>query len=238
MCTVTFVPTADGFIFTSNRDEDPKRAAKKVVKEQRQNHKIYYPQDEKAKGTWIAFSNNNRFACVLNGAFQPHQPKGKYRLSRGKMALAFFDYPNNDVFLDTFDFDGIEAFTLILYHQGDFKEVKWDEKEMHVRDLPLNTSHLWSSCTLYTEEWWLDRSIDFKEFVARNNPNQTEIIDFHAKELPFVHSALEARLESSIPMSQIPLKTTSISSLAKVKKGFDFYFQRTDGTLKVHKSTF
>lgn len=238
MCTVTFVPTPDGFIFTSNRDEDPKRSAKKIVKELRGDHKIYYPQDKKAKGTWIAFSDNDQFACVLNGAFQPHQPKADYRLSRGTMALRYFDYHSIDDFLDGFAFEGIEAFTLILYHQGDFKEVKWDEKEMHVRNLPLNTIHLWSSCTLYTEEWWLDRSISFKEFVARNNPSQADIIDFHVKELPFVHSALEARLGSAIPMSQIPLKTTSVSSLIKVDAGFDFHFHRTDGTIKAHKSTF
>lgn len=238
MCTVTFVPTPKGFVFTSNRDEDPKRAANTIVKDDGQNGYLYYPQDERAKGTWFAFSDNDQFACVLNGAFHPHQPKADYRLSRGTMALRYFDYPSIDDFMDGFAFEGIEAFTLILYHQGDFKEVKWDEKALHVRDLPLDTIHLWSSCTLYTEEWWLDRSIKFKEFVARHNPSQAEIIDFHAKELPFVHSALEARLGNSIPMSQIPLKTTSVSSLTKVDKGFDFYFHRTDGSITAQKSTF
>ena len=35
MCTVTFVPTKEGFVFSSNRDEDPQRAAHNVVEDTR-----------------------------------------------------------------------------------------------------------------------------------------------------------------------------------------------------------
>jgi hypothetical protein len=238
MCTVTFVPTPGGFVFTTNRDEDPVRSANRLVESTLHGQTVYYPQDKTAKGSWIAFSDNNRFVCVLNGAFEPHQRQKSYRLSRGQMALASFDFPSIDAFLDHYAFEGIEAFTLLLYKAGDFREVKWDEKELHVRTLDITSVHLWSSCTLYNKQWWLDRSIGFNEFVSRKQPDQKQIMTYHKKELLFVHSALEARMEASIPLDAIALKTTSISSIKGSQEGFTFHFQRTDGTSTLSASTF
>lgn len=238
MCTVTFVPTASGFVFTSNRDEDPKRAATQLVEERRGDLLVTFPQDAAAKGTWIAFSDKDQFSCILNGAFEPHQRRENYSMSRGAMALAYFDYPTIDAFMDAFNFDGIEPFTLLLYNAGDFCELKWDEAELHVRKLSTKDIHLWSSCTLYTQEWWLDRTLRFKEFVSRQQPDQKGIIDFHANKLPFVPEALQARIDSAKPLTNIPLKTTSVSSIAQNKLGFNFYFQRTDGKLTTRKSTY
>ncbi len=120
MCTVSFVPTAEGFVFTSNRDEDPKRAASQLIEEQRGDLKITFPQDAEAKGTWFAYSDKDQFACVLNGAFEPHQRKDNYLMSRGAMALAYFDYSSINSFTETFNFEVMEPFTLLLYHTGNF----------------------------------------------------------------------------------------------------------------------
>lgn len=238
MCTVTFVPTKTGFVFTSNRDEDPSRAANKIIEDQRGDSKVFFPQDEGASGTWFAYSNNDQFACVLNGAFVPHQRKEHYTMSRGIMALAFFDYESIEEFLTEFNFEGMEPFTLLLYKKGDFKELKWDEEELHVRKLSTKEVHLWSSCTLYTQEWWLDRSVNFKEFVARQQPDQVGIMHYHKTELPFVSEALQARLGSKDALTNLPLKTTSVSSIEQVREGFKFSFHRTDDQVKLSKSTF
>lgn len=237
MCTVTFVPTEEGFVFSSNRDEDPQRAAQNLVEDERGDLKVYFPQDKGASGTWFAYSNADQFACVLNGAFEPHQRKEFYTMSRGIMALAYFDYTTIDEFINTFNFEGMEPFTLILYNKGDFKELKWDEVELHVRSLSVQDIHLWSSATLYNQEWWLDRSVDFKEFVARKQPDQVGIMDYHKTVLPFVPEALQALLGSSSPLTNLPVKTTSVSTLEKTSLGFKFHFHRTDGQVKLFKST-
>ena len=237
MCTVTFVPTEEGFVFSSNRDEDPQRAAQNVVEDERGDLKVYFPQDKGASGTWFAYSNADQFACVLNGAFEPHQRKEFYTMSRGIMALAYFDYTTIDEFIHAFNFEGMEPFTLILYNKGDFKELKWDEVELHVRSLSVQNIHLWSSATLYNQEWWLDRSVNFKEFVARKQPDQVGIMDYHKTVLPFVPEALQALLGSSSPLTNLPVKTTSVSSLEKTSLGFKFHFHRTDGQVKLFKST-
>ena len=237
MCTVTFVPTKEGFVFTSNRDEDPQRAAHNVVEDIRGDIKVYFPQDEGASGTWFAYSNANQFACVLNGAFEPHQRKEFYTMSRGIMALAYFDYNTIEDFLNEFDFEGMEPFTLILYNKGNFKELKWDEVELHVRSLSVQDIHLWSSATLYNQEWWLNRSVNFKEFVARKQPDQLGIIGYHKSFLSFVPEALQALLGSPSPLTNLPVKTTSVSSLEKASPGFKFHVHRTDGRVKLFKST-
>ena len=237
MCTVTFVPTEEGFVFSSNRDEDPQRAAQNLVEDECGDLKVYFPQDKGASGTWFAYSNADQFACVLNGAFEPHQRKEFYTMSRGIMALAYFDYTTIDEFINTFNFEGMEPFTLILYNKGDFKELKWDEVELHVRSLSVQDIHLWSSATLYNQEWWLDRSVNFKEFVARKQPDQVGIMDYHKTVLPFVPEALQALLGSSSPLTNLPVKTTSVSTLEKTSLGFKFHFHRTDGQVKLFKST-
>lgn len=237
MCTVTFVPTEEGFVFSSNRDEVPQRAAQNVLEDERGDLKVYFPQDEGARGTWFAFSDADQFACVLNGAFQPHQRKEFYAMSRGIMALAYFDYATIDEFIHAFNFEGMEPFTLILYNKGDFKELKWDEVELYVRSLSVKDIHLWSSATLYNQEWWLNRSINFNEFVARKQPNQVVIMDYHITVLPFVPEALQALLGSPAPLTNLPVKTTSVSSLERTSLGFKFHFHRTDGQVKLFKST-
>lgn len=238
MCTVTFVPTKEGFVFTSNRDEDPKRAAHNIVEDQRGDIGVYFPRDEGASGTWFAYSNADQFACVLNGAFGPHQRKEFYTMSRGIMALAFFDYATIDEFINEFNFEGMEPFTLILYSKGNFKELKWDEVELHVRTLSVQDVHLWSSATLYNQDWWIDRSVNFKEFVARQQPDQVGIMHYHKTELPFVPEALQALLGSPAPLTNLPVKTTSVSSLEKTVQGFKFHFHRTDDQVKLYKSTY
>jgi uncharacterized protein with NRDE domain len=236
MCTVTFVPIKEGFVFSSNRDEDPKRAAQNVVVDERGDLKVYFPQDEGASGTWFAYSNADQFACVLNGAFEPHQRKEFYTISRGIMALTYFDYVTIDEFINEFNFEGMEPFTIILYNKGDFKELKWDELELHVRSLSLQNIHLWSSATLYNQEWWLDRSVNFKEFVARKQPDQVGIMDYHKTVLLFEPEALQALLGSQSPLTNLPVKTTSVSSLEKTSLGFKFKFHRTDDQVKLSKS--
>ena len=68
---------------------------------------------------------------------------------------------------------------MILYHQGDFREIKWDESDLHVRQLSTTDVYLWSSATLYTHDWWVSRSVEFQEFIARQTPDQLGIMDYH-----------------------------------------------------------
>ena len=65
--------------------------------------------------------------------------------------------------------------------------------------------------------------------------NHKEIMSYHKTELLFVAEALQARLSSPKPLTNLPLKTTSVSSILKGDKGFDFRFYRMDQRLNHHK---
>lgn len=235
MCTVSFVPTKEGFVFSSNRDEDVSRAANRLVEQVNESFTLYYPQDELAKGSWIAFSNTNRFVCILNGAFKTHQRKETYSMSRGIMALSFFDYPSISKFIESFEFNGMEPFTLILFDDNEFSELRWDENELHHKKLALDEVHLWSSFTLYTTQWWDKRSVEFADFVAQKSPTQQDIIKYHRNKLAFEPLALQDRIGVSEPLKGLRIETTSVSSIAQYKKGFSFQFQRMDDSIKLTK---
>ena len=181
MCTVTYIPTGKNkFIFTSNRDEASKRSATGMVEKELDGKALLFPQDPLAKGTWISISNKNQLVCILNGAFVKHKHLPPYRLSRGIMALDFFNYPTANDFFEKFEFEGIESFTMIIFDDGKLYEFRWDEKEKHIVQLDISKQYIWSSCTLYTEEWQEKRRIWFEDWKKKNQViDQNAVLDFH-----------------------------------------------------------
>ena len=119
MCTVTYISKGkEGFIFTSNRDEAPNRSATGLVLDSQNGKQILYPKDPQANGTWIAVSDRGQLVCILNGAFVKHKHRPPYRLSRGLMALDFFNQKNLIHFFHQFNFQGMEPFTMIVVDDG------------------------------------------------------------------------------------------------------------------------
>ena len=104
MCTVTYIPNKDGFILTSNRDENAARSPKNITRIDQNGTELVFPRDTTAGGTWIAVSETNRMVCVLNGAFDKHKHRPPYRRSRGLLVLDFFNFPNAESFFEEVDF--------------------------------------------------------------------------------------------------------------------------------------
>ena len=94
MCTVTYIPLKDHVLFSSNRDENPRRKpalAPKAV--QGKNHELLYPSDGAAGGSWIGINNSGNLIIVLNGGFIDHIRLPKYRKSRGLIMTELLDSP-------------------------------------------------------------------------------------------------------------------------------------------------
>jgi len=209
MCTVTYIPKdEEGFIFTSNRDEAPKRSATEIATEIIGNKMVKFPRDAYAKGTWIAISNTNQLVCILNGAFVKHKRNLPYRMSRGKMSLDFFAYKDVDEYIGQFEFEGMEPFTFIIFDNGELYELRWDEKKLSKKNLDTNKSYLWASCTLYDESWQHKRQKWFDDWKA-TKPEiiQDNIIAFHK-------NAGDGNPEFDLIMNrQNIVRTTSITSI-------------------------
>ena len=58
-------------MFTSNRDEDPKRSASRIVEDKRGETTVYFPQDEEAHRSWIAILTKISLSVYLMVRLSP-----------------------------------------------------------------------------------------------------------------------------------------------------------------------
>lgn len=231
MCTVTYLPFKNNeFILTSNRDEKSSRASALSIKPYKiGSQKIFFPKDTQAGGTWIACSENYWTACLLNGAFIPHQYNPPYRLSRGLMLLDFFGYQSVDDFIENYNFIGIEPFTLLLIHHEKeiiFSELRWDGLTIHKTIIDQTQPHIWSSVTLYSPKIIETRQQWFNLWLM-NNKNYTEesIINFH-------RNGGNGDMENDLMMQRgETMKTVSITCIAHLGEQIAMkYFDTKSGT--------
>ncbi|MFD2725437.1 NRDE family protein [Hyunsoonleella rubra] len=211
MCTVTIVPKGKtDFILTSNRDEAPERVSFTPDFYTENGTEMLFPKDELSGGTWIGISEKKRVVCVLNGAFEFHQRKSKYRKSRGIVAK---DFMVADYIVDTmgsYDYDDIEPFTIVVadWNQGtEFYELVWDGATKYIKELPFE-AHIWSSSTLYNGVMRTERQNWFKDFKSHHILDANSVMTFHK-------TAGKGNLDYGVIMDRGFVKTTSITQIEK-----------------------
>jgi hypothetical protein len=184
MCTVTYIPTrGGGFTLTHNRDEAPARSLHTIEQQQARGGALLFPRDAKAGGTWIAANAAGITACLLNGAFVKHHHQPPYRRSRGLMLLDFFEFAEPATFFKTYDLEGIEPFTFLLFQPQEIVEFRWDGAQRYQKNLPADTAHFWCSSTLYPAEMQLKREAVFRHWLAARktgkSPDPRAILYLH-----------------------------------------------------------
>lgn len=213
MCTLTYIPTKEGYIFTHNRDERSTRPTSKVFKTKKLGDRtIFYPEDLEAHGSWIAFSNDNTAACLLNGGAKTYTRKLPYRKSRGLVVLESFDFKNPNEFYKEYNFENIEPFTLLIRSGDGLFQITHDEDETSLKQHDPQQTNIWSSTTLYTKEVRQKREKWFEEWLAQKPElNPVNIQTFH-------NSAGEGDSENDLIMSRWGiLQTLSITQIATTK---------------------
>lgn len=170
MCTLTFIPSQESesaFILTSNRDESPHRNTV-LPKHYREGAvDLYFPKDKVAGGTWLGISSRKRLVCLLNGAFTAHKRQENYRMSRGLVVKKLLKTSDVSLFIENFDFFGIEPFTLVLVAWDSklaVQELIWDGKQTYFRKLPV-APYIWSAPMLYPEEVRAQKEAVFEKFM-------------------------------------------------------------------------
>ena len=210
MCTVTFLPlTKNGFILTSNRDENPFRETIAPSNYDEIGVEMCFPKDKIAGGTWIGTSSKKRLICVLNGAFKKHERKKIYKKSRGVIAKEILSEDNVIEYIENLDLQGIEPFTLVIVDWNDglsLFELIWDEEKKYFTKLA-NKPKIWSSSTLYTHEVKELRKVWFKQWIEQNEFTQNNILEFH-------HSEIGDK-EQSVLMKRSHVETVSVTSVKK-----------------------
>ena len=186
MCTVTYVPTTRGFIFTSNRDE---QSSRKTLEPQLYNEgglNLFYPKDQVAGGTWIGVGENKRLVCLLNGGFVYHDPAIKFSKSRGIVVKSMLMSENLEETLENIDLNGVAPFTLIVVDwkvTSNIYELVWCKEEKSVTKLNFQEPYIWSSSTLYTDEMKIKRKKWFAEdVVSQPEFTKCKVLAFHQNE--------------------------------------------------------
>ena len=180
MCTVTYIPTKEGCIITSNRDEKITRErALPPTEYYMEGKKITFPKDPKAGGTWIAHSET-KIVVLLNGAQEKHIPKSNYRKSRGLIVLELISVENSLQYWQSVDLTDIEPFTIVLFENNKLLQLQWNEIEKSIEEKDKNKSHIWSSSTLYSKEIREQRKTWFYNFMQnKSNLSAEDIFHFH-----------------------------------------------------------
>ena len=182
MCTLTFVPTNDSVIITSNRDEHKSRGDSEFPVTQTQNNRtITFPKDPLAGGTWIAVDDSYRVNVLLNGAFEKHKHLPPYRLSRGIVLLNSYDFHDLKEFSKKYSLDEIEPFTLVQISNKDkyIQELRWDGMHYHLQEFDYITPRIWSSSTLYPKEIRDQRELWFSDWLENEEHTSESLLRFH-----------------------------------------------------------
>ncbi len=177
MCTVTYLPTQNGYLLTSNRDEKFNRGkALPPLKYGR----LVYPKDPDKLGTWIVHSKNNITLCLLNGARTKHATGKVYIKSRGLIVLDIAKAENPFEFIKQIDLNGIEPFTLVIANGLRLCELVWNEQVKEINFLNASSPAIWSSATLYNQTMRQERQEWFSNWLANNKDyTQQDVLDFH-----------------------------------------------------------
>ncbi|MEM6380648.1 MAG: NRDE family protein [Bacteroidota bacterium] len=220
MCTVTFVPQkGQGFILTSNRDEQASRSPENITKTTLYDQQMLFPRDTEAGGTWIAVSDQNKVVCLLNGAFDLHRRTPPYRKSRGIMVLESFEYDSLQEFAENYDFENLEPFTFVLIDNGTLAELRWDGTKKHYKKLDNRQMHIWSSATLYDAETRKRREVWFEDWKkTHENYNLSSILDFHK-------NAGDGDPWNDVIMNRLGMvQTVSITNVINDQKGIAMHY--------------
>lgn len=211
MCTVSYVPLKNGYILTSNRDENPSRNTIAPKEQQLTNGEtIMAPIDEQKRGTWIATNTKDKTACLLNGAYKKHQRSLSYKRSRGHYIIEAFMYYTFPNFVEKVDLFNIEPFTLLFMERSEFHILIWDGNEKHHKTLDKHTPQLWSSSTLYTSEEHCEKENFFKNTLNITKSDKTQILELHGlkKETPFI---LDKPHIKTVSITQVIAKDNNIT---------------------------
>lgn len=181
MCTVTFIPTPDGFYLTSNRDENKRRGpAEPPGLYSEAGGKLIFPRDADAGGSWVVLKEKATAAVLLNGAFHRHVRKPPYRQSRGVVLLEVMRQADPLEYLAGMDLDDVEPFTLVLFHRGNLWDCRWDGCRKHLRSMDGSAPHIWSSATLYDQVVAGEREQWFEEWLGtRERIVPSDVVAFH-----------------------------------------------------------
>ena len=180
MCSLSYIPQAEGYILSHNRDELPNReSSSRIIDEDGLRGTFHFPQDLKAGGSWMGAHESGWSACLLNGGSVHYLRKLPYRHSRGKVLIDFLEDPSIDAF-QKIDYQGVEPFTLILSKPGELWQLEHNPDGDIWNHLDPLKPHFWSSTKLYHPNIREARKYRFEQWLhQQKQAKASDLRQFH-----------------------------------------------------------
>ncbi len=151
MCTLTFIPTTDGYLAAMNRDELRSRPIACAPQVRTRNGvEALYPT-EPSGGTWIAANRYGNLLALLNWNDKTRsQDMPKKTRSRGLLIPELISASTFEAIADIFErlaLGGILPFRLVGFFAGERAAAEWcwDGSRKDLRTLPWSRGHWFSS---------------------------------------------------------------------------------------------
>ena len=180
MCTVVYISQSDKKILTSLRDETPNRhTITNPANFVAENTTYVSPIDPQGGGTWLGINNKGNAIILLNGGFEKHEQKVKYRKSRGLIVKELLENEFPLIEWMLMDLSEIEPFSLIVFSDAVLFQLVWDGNIKHKFRLNEHSCYIFSSSTLYSQNAKTDREYMFKNWVDNNKTiTENSIMEF------------------------------------------------------------
>lgn len=184
MCTLSYVPLSYQTIITVNRDESPGRAASEPEIREEFGRRFWLAPEPVSGGSNLVLDIiNNRLMVLLNGAFEAHESRPPYRMSRGVVIFEAFRFDSLNDMKNEFDLTNIEPFTLLSFQNGKWEELRWDGEKAYFSKPASSVFQLWSSAKLYAPKDIREREEAFSHFVERSRAIYPQhLFDIHQRD--------------------------------------------------------
>jgi len=149
MCSVTFIPRADGFLLGMNRDESRQRPAALAPRIFQYGARTALHPSEPSGGTWIGVNDSGLCCALLNWYSIPSEP-ARVNTSRGFVVPALLAAGTMDeagATLTGLDLEGMAPFRLVvvLPDERAVREYRWNQETLAELRLPWELQHWFSS---------------------------------------------------------------------------------------------
>jgi hypothetical protein len=222
MCTVSFIPNANGFYLGMNRDESRLRpiASKPEVHQTADGASIY--PSEPSGGTWIGINDSGICLALINWHKAPTRPVYRF-VSRGIIVKELIQSPTSDPLtrlLEDLPIEAMPPFRLIAFslRESLIREFRWDQNQV------ITVGHRWAA------KHWFSSGLDeqqaeiIRAAVCREKWNEPD-----AGELAWLRRLHQSHLPDrgafSICMHREDACTVSYTEVV---------FQKARGTMRYH----
>ena len=225
------MPSDLGFIFSSNRDENPIRPTLAPGYHFHRGQLQVYPKDEVAGGSWFGLDINlQKVACILNAQPREYPRQSK---SRGKFLTKYISSPTSK---NLFDYNGLAPFEFLSIEFGKnpvhISLHHWNGQELKCFEPDPSKPHIWSSLSLYSRsQHQINVEIFQKWLLSNQQVDQNKVIEL--QQTTFAQPLYSRNFHDY--QQKYPIKTVSVTSFCadSVKQKNTLIYLELDSGRKV-----